>query len=77
MADVAGVRPVRAGLPPGVEVVVRCDGEREWLFALNHTAAAQEVPGDGVDLLTGATVTGSVRIPAGGAAVIRSAPPLR
>ena len=71
VADVAGVRPVRAGLPAGVEVVVRRDGEREWLFALNHTAADQDVPGDGVDLLTGATITGSVRIPAGGAAVIR------
>jgi beta-galactosidase len=54
-----------------VEVVVRRDGEREWMFALNHTAIAQDVPGDGVDLLTGATVTGSVRIPAGGAAVLR------
>jgi beta-galactosidase len=62
---------VRPGLPAGVEVVVRRDGERQWLFALNHTAADQDVPGDGVDLLTGATVTGSARIPAGGAAVIR------
>jgi beta-galactosidase len=71
VADAAGARPVRAGLPPGVEVVVRRDGEREWLFAMNHTAAAQDVPADGVDLLTGSTVTGSARIPAGGAAVIR------
>jgi beta-galactosidase len=71
VADLAGVRPVRAGLPPGVEVVVRRDGEQEWLFALNHTAAAQDVPGDGVDLLTGATITGAVRIPPGGAAVLR------
>ena len=71
MAGTAGVRPVRAGLPPGVEVVVRRAGEREWLFVLNHTAAAQDVPGDGVDLLTGATITGAVRIPAGGAAVLR------
>jgi beta-galactosidase len=72
VAEVAGVRPVRAGLPPGVEVVVRRDGERAWLFALNHTGAEQDVPADGVDLLTGSTVTGSVRIPAGGAAVLRT-----
>ena len=77
VADSAGVRPVRAGLPPGVEVVVRRDGEREWLFAVNHTAAAQDVPGDGVDLLTGATVTGSARVPAGGAAVLRLSRPSR
>ncbi len=70
----AGVRPVRAGLPPGVEVVRRVAGDRSWLFVLNHTPAACEVAADGVDLLSGAAVTGSVRVPAGGAAVVRCQP---
>jgi beta-galactosidase len=68
----AGVRPERDGLPPGVEVVRRVDGERSWLFVLNHTPAGHEVPADGVDLLTGAPVAGTVLVPAGGAAVVQS-----
>lgn len=72
VAGVAGVRPVRAGLPPGVETVIRREGERAWLFVLNHTDGEQDVPADGMDLLTGARVTGSVRVRPGGAAVIRT-----
>jgi beta-galactosidase len=44
------------------------------LFVLNHTPSAHEVAADGVDLLTGAAVTGSLRVPADGAAVIRCQP---
>jgi beta-galactosidase len=71
VAASAGVTPVRAGLPPGVEVVRQQDGDRSWLFLLNHTGDEHEVPAGGTDLLTGETVTGVVRLPAGGAAVVR------
>ena len=70
----AGAGPVRTGLPPGVEVVDRTAGDRSWLFVLNHTTAPHDVAADGVDLLGGATVAGVVRVPAGGAAVIRCPP---
>jgi beta-galactosidase len=70
----AGVRPEVPGLPPGVEAVRRHGPERSWLFLLNHTAGAAEVPGvRGTDLLTGATTApgGGLRLPAGGVAVLR------
>jgi beta-galactosidase len=43
------------------------------LFLLNHTGDEHEVPATGVDLLTRTAVTDSIRLPAGGAAVIRQA----
>jgi beta-galactosidase len=69
----AGVRPVCSGLPPGVEAVRRVGAGCAWLFLLNHTSTDHEVDADGVELLTGAVVSGRVRVPAGGAAVIRTA----
>ncbi|RSM58074.1 beta-galactosidase [Actinoplanes sp. ATCC 53533] len=71
VAASAGAVPELAGLPPGVEAVRRRAGDRSWLFLLNHTGDGCEVPADGVDLLTGAAVSGTVRVPPGGAAVIR------
>jgi beta-galactosidase len=68
----AGVRPVRAGLPAGVEVVRRVGDGVSWLFVINHTATACEVPADGVDLVTGAAVRGSVHVAPGAIAVVRS-----
>ena len=69
VAVTAGVE--RRDLPVGVEVVRRAGGGRSWLFVLNHTSAAHDVPADGVDLLTGATADGVVRVAAGDCAVIR------
>ena len=71
VAAAAGSAPEQTGLPPGVEAVRRHAGERTWLFLLNHTGDGHEVPAAGTDLLTGVPVTGVVRLPAGGAAVIR------
>jgi beta-galactosidase len=72
VAGEAGVAPVVPGTPPGVEVVRRTGGDRSWLFVLNHTAAARRVPADGVNVLTGAAVTGEIVVPAGAAAVVRT-----
>jgi len=66
----AGVHPV-ATTSPGVEVSRRRAGDSSWLFVLNHTDAAAEVPADGTDIVTGAPVSGSVVVPAGGVAVVR------
>jgi beta-galactosidase len=74
VAAEAGVRPVHPGLPPGVEVVRRASADASWLFVLNHTPAAHEVAANGTDLLSGTAVTGTLRIPAGGSAVIRCRP---
>jgi beta-galactosidase len=65
VATEAGVVPSTA--PAGVEVVRRGG----WLVALNHTDRPQRVPADGVDLVGGADVTGSIELPPGGAAVVR------
>ncbi|MCA2213130.1 beta-galactosidase [Jidongwangia harbinensis] len=73
VAAAAGVRPACSGLPPGVEAVRRVGADRSWLFLLNHTTTDHEVDADGVELLTGAAVSGRVRVPAGGAAVVRTA----
>ena len=68
----AGVAPTCPGLPEGVEAVRRLapDG-RSWLFAFNDSGAAVEVPARGVELLTGAVVTGAVEVQSGGVAVVR------
>jgi beta-galactosidase len=69
--DGAGVQPVSPGAPPGVEVVRRRGEGGSWLFVINHTEHPQEVPACGLDLVTGSTVDGTVRLPAGGYAVVR------
>jgi len=73
VAAAAGIEPGQA--PAGVELVRRTAGQRSWLFALNHSTAPQDIAADGVELLTGATVSGSVRVAAGGVAVIREGQP--
>ncbi|TNH26981.1 beta-galactosidase [Micromonospora orduensis] len=70
LLDEAGVRPA-APAPPGVEVVRRRDGERTWLFVLNHTGAEIRLPVAGVELLTGARCAGELTVPAGEVAVVR------
>ncbi|MEV1071479.1 beta-galactosidase [Micromonospora parva] len=66
----AGVRPA-ASAPPGVEVVRRRDGDRSWLFAINHTDTEVRLPARGVELLSGAQCAGELTVPAGEVAVIR------
>ncbi|MGC5288809.1 beta-galactosidase [Micromonospora sp. DT231] len=70
LLDEAGVRPP-VPAPPGVEVVRRRDGERTWLFVLNHTEAEIRLPARGTDLLTGARCSGELMVPAGAVAVVR------
>lgn len=68
VAEGAGIRPVLAGLPDGVEAVRRGD----LLFLLHHgrEPVTVEVPGSHRDLLTGSTHTGEVTLGRYGAAVL-------
>ncbi|WP_432947114.1 beta-galactosidase [Kribbella sp. CA-253562] len=59
-------------LPAGVELVRRHADGTTWTFLLNHGDAAAVVPVEGLDLLSGAEVNGSLVLPAGGQAVVRS-----
>ncbi|MFI8418795.1 beta-galactosidase [Streptomyces sp. NPDC085479] len=70
--DDAGV-PGRAGLPRDVEVVHRAGAHGHYVFALNHTTEDAKVPldGPGTELLSGARVTGTLTVPAGGTGVVR------
>ncbi|MEU7654059.1 beta-galactosidase [Micromonospora taraxaci] len=70
LVDEAGVRPA-APAPTGVEVVRRRDGDRTWLFVLNHTDAEVRLPATGVELLTGTPCAGELTVPAGEVAVVR------
>jgi beta-galactosidase len=70
----AGVRPVRPDAPPGVAVTRRLGtGGRSWLFAFNHTDSALTLPAEGLDLLTGRTVTGALDLPSHAVALLREA----
>lgn len=52
---------------------VRGDGDRRFVFHLNHTRLPQAVPTeDGVDLLTGQSVSGSLTLEPNGVAVVRT-----
>ncbi|MEH0825169.1 MULTISPECIES: beta-galactosidase [unclassified Micromonospora] len=66
----AGARPPVAA-PTGVEVVRRRDGERSWLFVVNHTDAEVRLDVTGTELLGGARCAGELRVPAGEVAVVR------
>ncbi|RAO14305.1 Beta-galactosidase [Micromonospora noduli] len=70
LLDEAGVRPT-VSAPPGVEVVRRRDGDRTWLFAINHTDTEVRLPAHGVELLTGGQCAGELALPAGEVAVVR------
>ncbi len=60
-------------LPAGVELLQRTNGTSTWLFALNYSNGKVTVPleGSGVDLLTGASVNGSLELEPTGIAVVR------
>ena len=65
-----GVEPA-AVAPPGVEVVRRHGEGRSWLFVLNHTDEPADIEVEGVELDSGAEVSGSLRVAAGACAVVR------
>jgi beta-galactosidase len=62
---------VPAGAAAGVEVVRRRGDGASWLFVINHTDEDREVPASGRDLVTGENVRDTLRVPAGGYAVVR------
>ncbi|BEP13080.1 beta-galactosidase [Acidothermaceae bacterium B102] len=75
VATFARLAGVEADTTPGGVVTrrVRGDGERRFVFHINHTRAPQEVPTEvGVDLLTGRDVSGSLTLEPLGVAVIRT-----
>jgi beta-galactosidase len=55
----------------GVEAVRRHSGDASYLFIINHTQREAAVPAVGDELLSGRAVTESLRVPAGGVAVVR------
>ncbi|WP_433171131.1 beta-galactosidase [Actinoallomurus sp. CA-150999] len=69
----AGVRPVLEA-PDGVEVTRRDGPDASYLFLLNHAGTDAELPvPDGIELLTGTAVRGTLRLPPLGAAVLKTA----
>ncbi|MFG2733008.1 beta-galactosidase [Streptomyces canus] len=66
----AGVTPEQDA-PAGIEVVRRRGAEADYLFLIDHTGKGAEAPAEGVELLTGTPVTGTVTVPPGGVAVVR------
>lgn len=72
----AGVVP--PDLPDDVEVVVRHGHDADYVVAVNHMDADAKVDvAEGVELLSGESVTGGLDLPAGGVAVVRTAPAQR
>ncbi|MFD0670570.1 beta-galactosidase [Cohnella sp. GCM10027633] len=66
LCSTAGVAPVLADIPDGVEATVRVKGGARYLFVLNHNAeeAAVRLGGvAGTDLLTGNRVSGTGVLP--------------
>lgn len=66
----AGVTPEHDA-PAGMEAVGRRGAEADYLFLIDHTGKGAEAPAEGVELLTGTPVTGTVTVPPGGVAVVR------
>jgi beta-galactosidase len=58
-----------------VETLRRVGSEAGYLFVINHTADDADVEARGLDLLTGDAVEGTVRVPGGGVAVVRTSLP--
>jgi beta-galactosidase len=68
----AGIQPVSANAPTGVELLHRANGKSSWLFVLNHSNENQNVPLEkqGYNLLTGETVNNSITLEPTGVAII-------
>lgn len=67
----AGIAPT--GLPLDIEVVTRHGEDEDYVVAINHTAEdAKLALGDGQELLGATTVTGTLVLPAGSVAVLRT-----
>ncbi|WP_166869295.1 beta-galactosidase [Salinibacterium sp. ZJ70] len=68
-------RAAGATIMPGagrdVEVVRRADGDRSFLFVINHGIESIDVPTAGVELITGETLTTHTTVPAGAVRIIK------
>ena len=69
LAD-AGVSSPTA-VPRGVEVVRRVGDDAAYVFVINHTDAAVDIPARGMELLRGTQLDDALVVPAGEVAVIR------
>jgi beta-galactosidase len=67
----AGLTPVIADLPDGVEAVRRSGPTDSWTFVINHSEAAATVDLSGVSLIGGEQVRDTLTVPAGGVSVVR------
>ncbi|OYC94965.1 beta-galactosidase [Microbacterium sp. Yaish 1] len=73
MAEVyadAGIAPLDA--PAGLEIVRRAGDADDYVIAINHAATDAELALEGVDLMTGRAVLGTLEVSAGDVAVIRT-----
>jgi beta-galactosidase len=65
-----------AGVPRtdllGVESVRRHAGGTTWTIVLNHSATEAVVPAEGVDVISGEQIHGTLLLQAGALAVVRS-----
>ncbi|QLD10688.1 beta-galactosidase [Microbacterium oleivorans] len=66
----AGLAPFDA--PAGLEVIRRSGDEHDFVVAINHSATDARLALDGVDLMTGAAIEGTLEVSAGDVAVIRA-----
>ncbi|MDD7929435.1 beta-galactosidase [Microbacterium thalli] len=66
----AGIAPLPASA--GLEVVRRAGADTDYVVAINHGATAARLALEGVDLLTGDTVEGTLEVSAGDVAVVRA-----
>ncbi len=66
----AGIEP--PALPDGVEAITRRGDDADYLVLVNHREDAAELAASGTELLTGADAPGTLRVPGGGVAVVRT-----
>jgi beta-galactosidase len=59
------------GASDDVEIVSRSSDDRRWVFVINHGTQTAELEIAGVELLSGLSVDGSLRVEAGRVAVVR------
>ena len=70
-ADISALA-VRRSLPAmDVDVVRRVGPDRSYRFILNHSSDEVLIDARGLDLVTGETASGTMRVPAGAVRVIR------
>ena len=61
------------GASDDVEIVSRSSGDRRWVFVINHGMQAADIQIEGLELLSGRAVDGSLRVDPGHVAVVRVA----